>query len=210
MNILIEWVTQIIIFVLLASVVDLLIPATSMKKYVKLAVGLILILIFLKPVFYVFNMDVRQALEQSFTQLEKEQNQGVQTENLIKTQKNEIQDSQRAYILEQMAVQLKDVADSPLQQEYQQQITTIDFQMSQGADLTYENLGEDLENINVTLQDSAEQEEGVDVVEDVVIDTHEPSEDEMAIDVEGVKELLSTVWEIEKEKITIIGEGGAS
>ncbi|SFA71741.1 stage III sporulation protein AF [Lentibacillus halodurans] len=210
MDILIDWVTQIIIFLLLASIVDLLVPATSMKKYVKLAVGLILILIFLKPVFYLFDMDVRQALEGSMAQVENEQNEIGQTENLMKTQKNEIQASQHAYILEQMAVQLKDVANSSLQQEYQQEITHIDFQFSNEADLTYDNMDEKLNEVTVTLQESEPGEGGVDIVEDVVINTDEPSENETEFDVEGIKQLLHTLWDVEKEKITIIEEGGSS
>ncbi|QKY69302.1 stage III sporulation protein AF [Lentibacillus sp. CBA3610] len=210
MDVLIEWVTQIIIFLLLASVVDLLVPATSMKKYVKLVVGLILILLILKPVFYLFDMDIRQALEGSMEQIESEQDEMVQTENLMKTQKSEIQASQHAYILEQMAVQLKDLANSSLQQEYEQEIIQIDLQISGDADLTYENLDENLDEINVTLQESQPGEGGVDAVEDVVIDTDEPSEEEVDLDVEGIKQLLQDLWDVEKEKITIIGEGGSS
>ena len=96
MDILIDWVTQIIIFLLLASVVDLLVPETSVKKYINFTVGLILILIFLKPVFYLFDMDVKSAIEQSINEVEYQQNENSETENLIKTQKKEIQDSQHA------------------------------------------------------------------------------------------------------------------
>ncbi|GAB4073490.1 stage III sporulation protein AF [Barrientosiimonas marina] len=212
MAVLIEWVTQIIIFLLLASVVDLLIPSKSMKKYVKLTVGLILILIFLKPVFYVFDMDVKQTLERSFMQLEEEQEQVTETENLLKKQKNEIQDSQHAYILEEMAVQLKKTANKSLEQKYEQKAADIDLQMSQKTNLTYENLNDHLEQVDVTLQ-KAQDEEGVEAVEDIVIDSEGnrvSDKDEAAIDLQGIKKLLHNVWDIDKEKITIIGEGGSS
>lgn len=46
-----DWVTQIILFIILASVIDLLVPANHLQKYVRLAISLILILILLQPVF---------------------------------------------------------------------------------------------------------------------------------------------------------------
>lgn len=70
MDVIIQWVTQIILFVILAAIIDLLIPVDAMKKYVKLAVGLILILILLKPVFYLFDADIEQAVETSIDQLD--------------------------------------------------------------------------------------------------------------------------------------------
>ncbi|HLR80079.1 MAG TPA: stage III sporulation protein AF [Bacillota bacterium] len=212
MDTLISWVTQIIIFLLLASVVDLLIPATSMKKYVKLAMGLILILIFLKPVFYLFDMDARQALEASLTEVDQKQAENSQTENLMKKQKNEIQASQHAYILEQMAVQLKDMAKAPLREGYKKEIANIDFQFSAKNELTYENLNENLEKLNVTLKESeaGEGEGGVNAVEDVVISTDKPLGNEADFDVEGVKQLLHEVWDVDKETIIIKGEGGSS
>lgn len=206
---LINWVTQIIIFLLLASVVDLLIPANSMKKYVKLAMGLILILIFLKPVFYLFEFDVRQALEESFTEVNHMQNENNQAENLMKKQKNEIQASQHAYILEQMAVQLKDLANDPLQAKYQQEIAHIDFQFSAETELNYDNLNEHLDEVEVTLKESESREGGVDAVEDVVINTDKPLNNETEIDADGVKQLLHNEWDVDKEKITILGEGGS-
>lgn len=69
MDIVINWVTQIILFIVLATIIDLLIPTSSMNKYIKLVVGLILILILLKPIFYVLNIDMETALNKSFQQV---------------------------------------------------------------------------------------------------------------------------------------------
>ncbi|SFD53086.1 stage III sporulation protein AF [Lentibacillus persicus] len=209
MDLLIEWVTQIIIFLLVASVVDLLIPETSLKKYINFTVGLILILIFLKPVFYLFDMDIKHAIEQSMTEVESQQNEMGETENLIKTQKKEIQASQHAYILEEMAVQLKELANDTLREEYHREITHIDFQISNTHDITYENLEENLDKLDVTLREAEPPEGSVDAVEDVVI-MDEPSKNEAAVDVEGIKRLLEDLWKVDKDKISITGEGGSA
>uniref|UniRef100_UPI0018E19CA6 stage III sporulation protein AF n=1 Tax=Virgibacillus massiliensis TaxID=1462526 RepID=UPI0018E19CA6 len=107
--------TQIILFLLLAAIIDLFIPSGSMKKYIKLVVGLILILILLKPIFFLFNIDIISALEASIDRVEEGRIEEESMENLIESQKNEIDGTQDAYILEQMAVQLNDLAEQPLQ-----------------------------------------------------------------------------------------------
>src|SRR5699024_12144099 len=65
----------------------------------------------------IFDLDVRQALEASFTEMNQERIEKSEAENLMKKQKSEIQASQHAYILEQMAVQLKELANNPLRSE---------------------------------------------------------------------------------------------
>ncbi|MFD1038450.1 stage III sporulation protein AF [Virgibacillus byunsanensis] len=204
MDILIQWITQIIIFVLLATIIDLLVPATAMKKYVKLVVGLILILIFLKPLFFLFDFNVQQALEASYEQLNLEQATELNTENLIELQKNEIQASQNAYIEEQMTVQLKDLAKGPLLKEFDAEIADIDYLFITETDLTYEGL----EEVIVYLQESENGEGAVSVVDDVVINTDEPQVLEDEQDVEEIKALLENVWEFNNKKLTVLWEGG--
>lgn len=205
MEFIIQWVTQIIIFLLVASLIDLLIPATSMKKYIKLVVGLILILIFLKPVFMLFDFNAQDALERSFAQIEGEAMDTEEIENLTKIHKSEIQDSQSAYILEEMAVRLKDLAEAPLQEEYQAAITQIYFNFTTDSKPSYESL----EEVIVYLQESGMGEGAVDVVEDVVINTDKPVTNESESDIEGIRQLLQEVWELKDKKLTISWEGGA-
>src|SRR5690625_7672006 len=101
-----------------------------MKKYVKLVIWLIMILIFLKPVFYLFDINIQQSLETSISQLYEEEMGEENIENLTKMQKKEIQASQDAYILEEMAVQLKKLAENPLLENYQSVSTNNDYRFS--------------------------------------------------------------------------------
>src|SRR5699024_6147650 len=129
-------------------------------------------------------------------------------ENSIKMQKNEIEDGQRAYILEEMAVQLKDLAKKRLKEEEQAEIRHIDFQFPSEAEPTYENLDE----VIVYLGHIEEEEGAVDTVEDVEINTEEPvaEDDDDEQDVEQIKEILHDVWEISMDKLTIEWEGGST
>ncbi|WP_289890059.1 stage III sporulation protein AF [Virgibacillus pantothenticus] len=202
----IDWVTQIILFILLATIIDLVIPATSMKKYIKLVVGFILILILLKPLFFIFQIDVQRALETSLSGVLQEINQNDALDKSIETQKNEIEDTQDAYILEQMAVQLKEIAKEPLQDKFQAEITDIQFRFADERDKTYENLDE----VIVYVNESKDGEGAVRIVDDVVIDLDSPEQSREDNKLQDIEAMLNDLWEIEQKKLLLQWEGGRS
>lgn len=204
MDAIIQWITQIIIFMLLATIVELLIPATSMKKYIKLVVALILILIFLKPIFYLFHIDVKEALVSSYERLESYNVNEKDMENLIEFQKSEIHDKQYAYIEEQVAVQLIDLAKTPLLDSYQAVITNIEISFTQERAPEYE----DLEEVIVYVNHAEESEEDVNIVDEVIISTDTPKSNKDSPDLEKIENLLRDIWEVENKEITVIWKGG--
>lgn len=207
LEIVIQWVTQIIIFILLATVIDLLIPATSFKKYIKLVVGFILILILLKPIFFLFQIDVQHALEASISKLDRNSQQVESMENLIESQKNEIEGTQDAYILEQMAVQLKQIAKEPLKEGFQTEIKDIEFRFTHQGENTFENLDE----VIVYLTESNNDGEGaVRVVDDVVIYSDSPNTSKEDKKLQEIEAVLNEVWEMDKKKLILQWEGGPS
>lgn len=206
MDIIIHWVTQIIIFLLLAAIIDLLIPKNSMKKYVKLVIGLILMLIFLKPLFYLFHFDIKNDLESSLTQLYEGETSDDSIENLIKMEKTDIQASQRAYILEQMANQLKAIANTPLIENHQVEIASIDFLFSSEQELSYEHL----EEVIVYLQEPNESKGAVTEIDEVIIFSDDEVEMDHELDIDNIKSLLKELWEIRDKRLTIKWGGGTS
>ncbi|WP_309245484.1 stage III sporulation protein AF [Virgibacillus proomii] len=207
LEIVIQWVTQIIIFILLATVIDLLIPATALKKYIKLVVGFILILILLKPIFFLFQIDVQHALEASISKLDRNSQQVESMENLIESQKNEIEGTQDAYILEQMAVQLKQIAKEPLKKKFQTEIKHIEFRFTHEGENTFENLDE----VIVYLTESNNDGEGaVRVVDDVVIYSDSPNTSKEDKKLQEIEAVLNEVWEMDKKKLILQWEGGPS
>ena len=115
MSFLTEWITNIIVFVLLATVIDMLLPSSNMQKYAKIVTGLLLITIILTPLLKLLTSDFDKVMN-SIDINSSYQNNSV--ENLIEMKKKEIQASQRAYILEQMAVQMKQQAEKEMINEY--------------------------------------------------------------------------------------------
>ncbi|MUK87163.1 stage III sporulation protein AF [Ornithinibacillus sp. L9] len=206
MSLLIEWVTQIIIFIILAAIIDLLVPASSMKKYIKFVVGLLLILIFLKPFFSLFNIDLQHAFNTSLQEIFEDDYGEENMENLIDIQKSEIESSQNAYILEQMAVQFKDLANTPLIEKHQVEISDIDFKFAAESSYSFENL----EEVIVYIQESEEGEGAIYAVDDVVINTKDPVVDENNEDLMEISGFLEEIWELKDKKLSVFWEGGSS
>ncbi|MGM8213472.1 stage III sporulation protein AF [Virgibacillus sp. W0430] len=206
MHILIQWITQILIFILLATIIDLLIPKTTMKKYIKLVLGLILLLIFLKPLFLLFHFDLETAVEPTMTSLFDENDRSQSIENTIKLQKKEIQASQDAYILKQMETHLKSMANTPLLENYELEISDIQFTFQRSSELNYE----DLRQIIVYLKQPEAKKGAVSAVDEIVINT----ETEKALlndtiqDSTQITELLANIWQFDQNNILIEWEGG--
>ena len=204
MEMLTNWITQIIIFILVATIIDLLIPNLSMGKYIKLVLGLILILILLSPIFSLFNLDFEQAVGNTYQSLFETGGEMEQVQDSIELQKSEIESTHDAYILEEMAVQLISLTDEALQTEYDAKITDIDFIFTDEAEKTYEGLDE----VIVYLEKSTTREGEIKPVEDIVITGKEEQELEEAD--EPIIDLLRDRWELQDKKITVYWEGGAS
>ncbi len=180
-------------------IVDLLLPQSTMQKYVKFAVGLILVLIFLQPLFQLFKADASQIFQNGLAYNEA---QSEEIKNSIEKEKIEIQASQRAYILNQMAVQLKKQAEGELINDYGVTIQDITFTFPNDSE---EVNWEDMEGLHVFLK-NADDPRGAEV-EDVVIDfNQEKPAEELPID--DIKHDLSSLWEISEEQIHLEWEGG--
>ncbi|WP_102027063.1 stage III sporulation protein AF [Salirhabdus sp. Marseille-P4669] len=195
-----DWVAQIIIFLLIAMFIDLLLPQSAMQKYVKFAIGLILVLIFLQPLFQLFNTDASRLVENSLSISENELDE---IKNQIENEKSEIQASQRAYILNQTVVQLKEQAEGELIDKYGVAIKDITFTfLEENEELNWENV----ESLSVELM-KEELSNGGSEVENVVIDFNQESTDE-DLPLEQIQDDLASFWEISKNKINLIWEGG--
>lgn len=65
MNLFIEWITRIVLFLLLAIVADALLPSGLMKKYARLVLSVLLLLIFLGPLLQLLKINPDQLLKKS-------------------------------------------------------------------------------------------------------------------------------------------------
>lgn len=214
MGFLTEWLTNIILLILLATILELMLPNSSMQRYVKMVVGLLLLVIMLQPLLSIMREDVD-------TWLFSLSNDTRQTEQLvansINSQKREIELGQRAYISEQVAVQLMNQVEEALKDEYALMIVHANVELANDATASVEE--QQIKAVHVSVRSKEgeadgkvnEEPGGIQSVEVVHIDTSEkiPAEPmEMSEDLERVQEFLAQYWHIPKETILVAWEGG--
>jgi len=199
MGFLSEWITNIVLFILLAIIIEMLLPNSSMQKYVKMVIGLLLIVIILNPLFAILSSDIDEMMASlKISPVEDEKN----IENLIEMKKKEIQASNRAYILEQTAVQMKTQVEEELVENYDLTVEHVD--------LTMDDEQEEITSVEVILSDSlANAETEIAVVKPVEIDTTKQLTSEThQRDVKDVISFLATIWEMDAEMIAVTVERG--
>ena len=204
MQILTTWVSNIILFVLLAIIIDLLMPNSSLQRYTKMVIGLLLIVIILNPVLKIFNTNIEEMLSRFQLPTVEEK---IQVENLIENKKKEIQASQRAYILEQMAVQMKTMVEGELMRVYGLKVEAVRLQFSQDEGPLSE---EDLKAVEVIVnkENSNGDNDVIPAVKDIRIDTTTPLMKKEVKDLSAVQEFLAENWQLEPFKVDVVMEGG--
>jgi stage III sporulation protein AF len=197
-----EWVTNIIIFVLLATVIDMLLPNTNLQKYTKIVTGLLLIAIILTPVLKLISKDFETAL-QSIPIFQDSEEKNM--ENLIELKKKEIQASQRAYILETMAVQLKEGTEEELMSQYGLEVAHIDITLDE---TNKQSFPENLQKVIVQLKQSEDEANVVEVIQPVEINTKQPPQTKrLAAQSEEITSLLAGKWNVSEGAIEVLIEG---
>ncbi|AZU63276.1 stage III sporulation protein AF [Neobacillus mesonae] len=198
-----EWVTNIILFILLAAVIDMLLPNSSMQKYTKMVMGLLLIAIILTPIFKVISKDFEAAFS-SITVKQGPEEKNMK--NLIDLKKKEIQASQHAYILEELAVQLKKDVKEELMEQYGLEIAKIDVVMDTGSDQAN---SENLQKVIVLLTQPETGVETVEAVKPIVINTEKPLPSQKPTEeAKQIAAFLSQKWNVTKETVEVSIEGG--
>lgn len=194
MSFLTGWVTNIIIFIMLATIMDMLLPNTAMRKYAKMVIGLLLITVLLSPIFKLLSTDVDELIEAAMSMNVKETGN---MENLIDSKKKEIQAVTSAYILEEVAVQLKMDGEEELINRYNYAFEQIEVSLK-----TLDNpvIPNDIAVISVTLAEHTD--DVIETVQRVEIDTKKslPNQSEQA---EEVKQFLAIQWGIDAEQIEV-------
>lgn len=197
-----DWIGNIIILILIAAMLELLIPNAQVHKYVKMVIGLLLILMLMSPLFAIFSIDNKDILLES---LNVEEN--VVTEDFlekkINQQKKEIEAAQSAYIEKQMAVQMKRQVEEELMQKYDMNIDKLTIEFGSNKQKNYENI----QSISVWLSKNANRINKVARVEKVVINRNNPIKPLHTGLEKEIKQFLADKWEVDQEKLIIEVDG---
>lgn len=200
----VEWIRNIIVFLLLATMLHMLLPNSKLQKYVKFVVSLLLVLLILTPLFKLLQTDIQDVIAN--VSQDKYAADGL-VENKIDTKKKEIQASQRAYILEQMAVQMKKQVGKELEEQYGMAVMSLQIQVPE--DKKEVKSQQDIQSVVVTLQKKERNREGaIETIQKVEINSKQPRETSEQNTAE-MKQFFSNKWQLEENKIKVQMEGGA-
>ncbi|WML59792.1 stage III sporulation protein AF [Neobacillus sp. PS2-9] len=203
MEFLTEWVTNIILFILLATVIDMLLPNSGLQKYTKMVTGLLLIAIILTPIFKLISKD----FETTLASIPSYQAPGEKNmKNLIDLKKKEIQASQHAYILEEMAVQLKKDVKEELMEQYGLEIAKVDIAINEESDQAFP---ENLQKVMVLLRQPENGVQTVEAIKQIEINTEKPLPSKGSNEeTEKIASFLSQKWNVTEETVEVSIEGG--
>src|SRR5690625_4258873 len=207
-----EWVMQIIVFILIGTIIELLLPNNTMKKYVNIVVGLLLLLILAKPILFLFSTDVTSHLERIEETIFQDEQILNETEYLIEKQKIDIQAEQDAYIWNEVKSQLINEAKPVLNDQYNSEIIDIAFTFDEVFVDKYDNLNQVIVSMKTTGENQKVEAENI---QPIIIDTEQEVDNKKAAKEATnrepmIKNTLEELWGLNKDQIKILWEGGTS
>ncbi|MED3654229.1 stage III sporulation protein AF [Heyndrickxia sporothermodurans] len=197
-----EWIMNIVVFILLAMIVDMLLPNSAMKKYTKMVTGLLLIAIILTPLLKVVAKDFDQVVA-SFSN--KKIIDSNKVENLIESKKKEIQAGQVEYTLKQVGEKMKNDVKEELIDRFDKDIQQIKID---SKDRVAENENP-IEKVIVYLSEK-KKDDSVPIIKpvNISIGEEEPEEGMGSRENESILSMLSERWGIAPDQIELHnGEG---
>ncbi|GEN45286.1 stage III sporulation protein AF [Alkalibacillus haloalkaliphilus] len=196
MSFLIDWISQIVLFIFLATLISLLIPKTSHEKVIKVVFGMIIFLLFLHPLSALFQVNPETIMsefdlpELSITPEEMEIE--------ISNKKSEIQASSDAYILEQLEQSIKSSVEEELIQQYDIAIQDVFVQLDDSND--GQELDEIIEQVTFHLTEG-------NVVQEVEVIQIPSEQSEDGEDLDQIKRTISSFLGLPVDSIIIEWEG---
>lgn len=204
MDFFIQWVSNIIVYILIATIIMMLIPNTGLAKYVRFVASLLLIVMMLQPVFQLFKVNIKEVLA-GYQSTTYEANSEIKNE--INNKKNEIQAAERAYILKQMAVQMKKEVEENITQQFEQVVTNVELEVKEGV--TTIKTPQDLSKVTVFVSAKKDETSNVEPVQEVSVNTTDPIQtDSEKIKQQELQSFLADRWQLEDKQIEVKMEGG--
>ncbi|WP_459499507.1 stage III sporulation protein AF [Bacillus sp. C1] len=198
-----EWIRNIIVFLLLATMLHLILPSSNLQKYVKFVVSLLLVVLILTPLFKLLQTDVNEVIA-NFNQEKYVANGSIK--NSIDEKKKEIQALTRAYSLEEMAVKMKKEVGKEFEKKYGLTVSEIKVVAAEAKEEV--KTAKDIQSVIVTLKETeSKKNDAIETVNPIEIDTTEPRKTSEETTVE-MKEFFSNQWQLEGKQIQVQMEGG--
>lgn len=204
-----DWLKELILLVLVATFLDLLLPSNSMDRYVKLVMGLLIIMAILHPIFQLIDKEINLR-DLTLAPEIIGQTSGTQSLEEIQRKKEKLQQTQADLIRKQMENYIKKRVEKSLEKEFA--VEVMDVQAK--TELNKEQIPI-LKEISVAVQPKNETTENqlpLRPIEPVAIGEEESQTANATItDSPIAKEMeryLSDYWEIAPDQVRIYWQNG--
>lgn len=184
-----NFVITLVATMIFMTAVEIISPDNSMKKYIKFVLGLILISVMINPIVKFFTGGEQELV-----------NTIKNYESIFYEDKtNETEESIGKSQIESFKNNLNSNCDNLLKEEFSEK----DFESNVECEIDLENMTYSIESLEVGVKD-----EGIKLVDSIKIDINEESEETVSKDgavenEEEIKNYLSEVFKIPKEKIKL-------
>ncbi|RED61658.1 stage III sporulation protein AF [Cohnella lupini] len=129
-----HWLRQIIAVVLLAVLIDLLLPNRTMQRYVRLVAGLFILMTLATPVMNWMKGDFTAKLAEGLDAVERSPGDADAQLAMIEEQGAKLREKHGAEAAELVAVKLETAIRSEVQQSEQRGVRDVDVALGQGED----------------------------------------------------------------------------
>ncbi|MFL0362409.1 stage III sporulation protein AF [Pseudobacillus sp. 179-B 2D1 NHS] len=188
-----DWLESVIAFLLLAAVMDLLMPSNRFQQYAKVVIGLLLLFVMLQPLWKILSVNIEEELskwaESTIT--------NQQATTAVANKQSSLESSKELFILKESEQQLQALVENELKHTFHKQIVDINIQVSK-----WENsLPKNIERIDVYMASLSAETEGQ-YVKEVRIDSSEQTEP-IQKEERNLASFLSKKWNIPMEQLNI-------
>ncbi|MFC4388563.1 stage III sporulation protein AF [Gracilibacillus marinus] len=190
-----NWIIQIVIYMLLALIVDLILPNSKLKQYAKLVIGLLLMLIILQPILSIMNINMDKLIAPLFETNELHHLSDV-VENKTNQKKSEIEMIHHAYVVEEVVVQMEKMVEGEMKDEYDVMITHLDVNFENEQSTV-------IQEVTVYLQEfEMQQLKPVETVS-IQIGNETPNPNTYTFTNKELTNFLGNTWGISTDQITL-------
>jgi len=195
-----HWITQIIMLIMLAIVLEMLLPNDSFKRYVHMVIGLVLIVALLSPIMKLFNTPAEEILKSIHLPQQEDP-----LKKSINDNKKVIESNLTSYIQQQTAVQMKNYVQKELMARFHVAIEDIE------PEITPDKTDAPVASVKVVLGQAASDEtiHNVEPVKEVHIavteqksSKNDSSEERIGQNVK-VRQFLAEKWGLSPEQIAL-------
>jgi stage III sporulation protein AF len=205
MSVVYDWIKQIILLIMLATILEMLLPNDSFRRYIKMVIGLVLIVALLSPVMKIFNMPVDEILQQIAPPSSEDP-----IKNSLNNNKKVIDANLNSYIQQQTAVQMKNYVQKELMDQFQLSIKkvvpTIDPESTDSPVVAVSVL------LGQAKTGKSDQSARVEPVKEVTVNVTgdenvQPQKKTTSSEYKEVRSFLAKKWGLSQSKISIQMEG---